>query len=54
MIWSGLTKTLLRVINQQLKALEIPEFGIFGPVLEEWLNLRDPLEKGPVRSSPYT
>jgi hypothetical protein len=22
-------------------------------VIEEWFNLRDPLEKGPVRSSPY-
>jgi hypothetical protein len=47
MIWSGITKSLFHIINEQLKALEIPGFGIFGPVVEPWLWARDPLEKGP-------
>jgi hypothetical protein len=37
-----------------MKALEIPELGVFGPVLEDWLNLKDPLDKGPIRTSPFS
>ena len=54
MLWSALTKSLVKVVKDQVKGLEIPGFGVFGPVVEEWSTLRDPMEKGPVRSSPFS
>ena len=54
MLWSALTKSLVRVVKEQVKGLEIPGFGVFGPVIEEWSTLRDPMEKGPIRSSPFS
>jgi len=34
MVWSGLTKCLKNMVQQQKKALEIKDFGIFGPIFE--------------------
>ena len=42
------------MVKEQVKGLEIPGFGVFGPVIEEWSTLRDPMEKGPIRSSPFS
>lgn len=45
MVWSGLTKCLRNMVQQQKKALEIRDFGIFGPIFEGNQG-RDPLDKG--------
>ena len=34
MVWSGLTKCLRNMVQQQQKAIEIPGFAIFGPIAE--------------------
>lgn len=34
MVWSGLTKCLRNIVQQQKKALEIKDFAIFGPIFE--------------------
>ena len=34
MVWSGLTKCLRNMVQQQKKAIEIPGFAIFGPIAE--------------------
>lgn len=36
MLWSGLTKYLQQMVYVRGKAVEIPSFGIFYPVYEEW------------------
>ena len=46
MVWSGVTKCLVSMVQQQRKAIDIPGFGIFGPLLDQAGNLRDPLDKG--------
>ena len=51
MIWSGLTKYLCEMIYQRGKAVEIPGFGVFGPLLEEWATLKNPLEKGDITNN---
>lgn len=45
-IWSGVTKCLRNIVQQQRKAIEIPNFAIFGPLLEQLGYMRDPLDKG--------
>ena len=45
MVWSGLTKCLRNIVQQQKKAIEIANFAIFGPIAESNQG-RDPLEKG--------
>lgn len=49
MIWSVLTKYLLRCVQQKGTAIEIPSFAIFGPIIDKFASLKDPLEKGPAR-----
>ena len=49
MIWSGLTKIMLSHVCEQGKAVEIPDFAIFGPVVDRFTTLKDPLDKGPGR-----
>jgi hypothetical protein len=49
MIWSGLTKIMLSHVSDQGKAVEIPNFAIFGPVVDRFTTLKDPLDKGPGR-----
>ena len=44
-MWSALTKYLRNVTSFKQKALEIPGFAIFGPVMEK--KGRDPMDKGP-------
>lgn len=45
MVWSGVTKCLRHMVQEQKKALEIANFGIFGPISETNQG-RDPLDKG--------
>ena len=45
MVWSGLTKCMRNMVQQQKKALEINNFAIFGPISETNQG-RDPLDKG--------
>lgn len=45
MVWSGVTKCLRNMIQQQRKAIEIPNFAIFGPISETNQG-RNPLDKG--------
>ena len=45
MVWSGVTKCLLNMVQQQKKSLEIQNFGIFGPIFEHTQG-RDPNDKG--------
>lgn len=49
MVWSGLTKFLLAHIYGHGKAVEIHSLGIFGPVVDKFVTLKDPLDKGPGR-----
>lgn len=49
MIWSVLTKYLLCCVQEKGKAIEIPSFAIFGPIIDKFTLLKDPLEKGPAR-----
>jgi hypothetical protein len=44
-VWSGLTKILIRAVQEQSKAIEIPGFGIVAPVIKKWETLRNPLDK---------
>ena len=53
MIGSGITKFLWTMIHDQAKAVEIPGFGVFGPLLEKWVGLKNPLDKGPISSSTF-
>ena len=53
-MWSGLTKLLNNCVEQQSKSLEIPYFGIIGPVVKKWQTLRDPMDKALNNSSPYS
>lgn len=46
MFWSGLTKCLRNIVQMQGKAVEIPEFGVFGPIKKPDNLGRNPLEKG--------
>ena len=48
-----MTKFLWNMIHDQAKAVEIPGLGIFGPLLEKWASLKNPLEKGPVQTSTF-
>ncbi len=48
MLWSGLTKYLLQMVQVRGKAVEIPSFGVFYPVYGEWSSLANPLCKGPL------
>lgn len=45
MVWSGVTKCLRNMVQQQKKAIEISNFAIFGPIAETNQG-RDPLDKG--------
>jgi len=45
MVWSGLTKCMRNMVQQQKKAVEINNFAIFGPISETNQG-RDPLDKG--------
>lgn len=45
MVWSGVTKCMRNMVQQQKKALEINNFAIFGPISETNQG-RDPLDKG--------
>jgi len=45
MVWSGLTKCIRNMVQQQRKALEVSGLGIFGPISEVNQG-RDPLDKG--------
>jgi hypothetical protein len=36
-------------ISEQNKAVEIPNLAIFGPVVDRFTTLKDPLDKGPGR-----
>ena len=45
MVWSGVTKCMRNMVQQQKKAIEIQGFAIFGPIFEENQG-RDPLDKG--------
>lgn len=45
MVWSGLTKCLRNMVQGQRKAIEISNFGIFGPIFDNNQG-RDPLDKG--------
>lgn len=47
MAWSGITKVLLGCVSEQGRAVEIPNLAIFGPVLDKFTVMRDPLDKGP-------
>ena len=49
MFWSGLTKCLRNIVQMQGKAVEIPEFGVFGPIQKAHNLGRNPLEKGYAR-----
>lgn len=45
MVWSGVTKCIRNMVQQQKKAIEIQNFAIFGPIYEANQG-RDPLDKG--------
>ena len=45
MVWSGVTKCIRNMVQQQKKAIEITNFAIFGPIFEANQG-RDPLDKG--------
>lgn len=45
MVWSGLTKCMRNLVQHQKKAIEIPNFAIFGPIADSNQG-RDPLDKG--------
>ena len=45
MVWSGVTKCIRNMVQQQKKAIEIQNFAIFGPIYESNQG-RDPLDKG--------
>ena len=45
MVWSGLTKCMRNLVQQQRKAIEIANFAIFGPIADSNQG-RDPLDKG--------
>ena len=49
MVWSGVAKYLLHVVQEQAKVVEISNFAIFGPVIDKFANAPDPLDKGPAR-----
>lgn len=49
MVWSGLTKYLVSSIYGHGKAVEISGLAIFGPVVDKFVTLKDPLDKGPGR-----
>jgi hypothetical protein len=46
-VWSGVTKCLRGIVQGQQKAIEIPNFAIFGPVFDKFAKLNNPLDKGP-------
>ena len=46
LVWSGVTKCLVNIVQKQQKAIEIPGFAIFGPILEKNQGTRDPMDKG--------
>lgn len=47
MIWSVLCKYLVCCVQEKGKAIEIPSFAIFGPIIDKFSLLKDPLDKGP-------
>ncbi len=49
MVWSAVTKTLVRQVRQSGKPVELPQFGIFGPIVDRFVAQKDPLEKGGAR-----
>lgn len=53
MVWSGFTKLLHSLVHTHAKAVQIPGFGIVGPLVEEWVTLRDPLNKGPIERKTF-
>jgi len=53
MMWSGLTKQVNSLVHSHAKAVEIPSFAIFAPVVEQWTDYRDPLDKGPITKRTY-
>ena len=53
MVWSGLTKHINSLVHSHAKAVEIPSFAIFGPLVEQWTDYRDPLAKGPITKRTY-
>jgi len=48
-VWSGITKCLRNIVQGRQKAVEIPNFAIFGPVLDKFSKLKSPLDKGPLK-----
>lgn len=48
-VWSGVTKCLRNIVQGRQKAVEIPNFAIFGPVLDKFSRLKSPLDKGPLK-----
>jgi len=50
-VWSGVTKCLRNIVQGQQRAVDVPNFAIFGPVLDKFSRLKDPLNKGPKRKA---
>lgn len=46
LVWSGVTKCLQSIVQKQQRAIELPGFGIFGPIFEKHQGTRDPMDKG--------
>jgi hypothetical protein len=40
---------LRNIVQGQQKAIEIPNFAIFGPVFDKFAKLSNPLDKGPLK-----
>jgi hypothetical protein len=38
----------------QAKAVEIPGFGIIGPLIEKWAMSKDPLNKGTITKQTFS
>jgi hypothetical protein len=45
-VWSAVTKCLRNIVQSRQQALEIPNFAIFGPVLDKFAKLPNPMDKG--------
>jgi len=51
MIWNVLTKYLISCVQEKGKGIEIPHFAIFGPIIDKFSLLKNPLDKGPANDS---
>ena len=53
MIWRGITKYVWQMIHNQGRAVEIPQLSMaLGPQFDQWAQLSNPLQKGPLTKNP--